>query len=309
MYDEGDFDYYLFDKNLQGDIVGIYNKYGTKICSYTYDAWGEFVVETTASSSFVERRIAEEYNPFRYRGYYYDVETRYYYLQTRYYNPAWGRFINPDSSSVLLASPSSLTDKNLYAYCDNNPIIRMDDEGEFWHILAGAAVGSLIGGVTKVITNVTTGKNWSDGVATAMAFGALSGALVSSGLPAPVIIIGSAFLAGSESMVTQSMEKGFDNIDYGEVAFDAVIGGVSAIGAGIGSGNSKHMMRQGVNATKRLFRSGVEGAGKAAKYYFSQTSKMFYKPLLRSILPDITKNVLLNTSVEYGRRGLNKLLS
>ena len=98
MYDEGDFDYYFFDKNIFGDIVGIYNENGRKICTYTYDAWG--VCETTLSSgiSSTERAVADQYNPFRYRGYYYDVETGYYYLQTRYYNPEWGRFLNADSA-------------------------------------------------------------------------------------------------------------------------------------------------------------------------------------------------------------------
>ena len=64
MYDEGDFDYYFFDKNIFGDIVGIYNENGRKICTYTYDAWG--VCETTLSSgiSSTERAVADQYNPF-----------------------------------------------------------------------------------------------------------------------------------------------------------------------------------------------------------------------------------------------------
>ena len=28
------------------------------------------------------------------------------------------------------------TDKNLDAYCDNNPVMRVDEDGEFGHILA-----------------------------------------------------------------------------------------------------------------------------------------------------------------------------
>ena len=32
-------------------------------------------------------------NPFRYRSYYYDIETGLYYLKTRYYSPEWCRFI------------------------------------------------------------------------------------------------------------------------------------------------------------------------------------------------------------------------
>jgi uncharacterized protein RhaS with RHS repeats len=38
----GTFEYYIFEKNLQGDIVAVYNSNGTKLVSYTYDAWGNF---------------------------------------------------------------------------------------------------------------------------------------------------------------------------------------------------------------------------------------------------------------------------
>ena len=38
-----------------------------------------------------------ELNPLRYRGYYYDAETGFYYLQSRYYDSKIGRFINADS--------------------------------------------------------------------------------------------------------------------------------------------------------------------------------------------------------------------
>jgi len=36
------------------------------------------------------------YNPFRYRSYYYDTETDWYYLQSRYYDPTVARFLNAD---------------------------------------------------------------------------------------------------------------------------------------------------------------------------------------------------------------------
>ena len=52
-------------------------------------------------------------NPFRYRGYYYDVESGLYYLNSRYYDPQTGRFINADDTDTLLYSLSELTDKNL----------------------------------------------------------------------------------------------------------------------------------------------------------------------------------------------------
>lgn len=53
-------------------------------------------------------------NPLRYRSYYYDSETGLYYVSSRYYDPEIGRFISPDTTDVLTATPMGLTDKNLY---------------------------------------------------------------------------------------------------------------------------------------------------------------------------------------------------
>ncbi len=60
-------------------------------------------------------------NPFRYRGYYYDAEIGIYYLQSRYYDPNTGRFINADSPEY-----ASVTGNNLFAYCNNNPVMNVD---------------------------------------------------------------------------------------------------------------------------------------------------------------------------------------
>ena len=65
------------------------------------------------------------YNPFRYRGYYYDIETGLYYLNSRYYNPEWGRFLNADACLY-----SSMLGFNLFAYCENNPVNYIDPYGE-----------------------------------------------------------------------------------------------------------------------------------------------------------------------------------
>ena len=123
-YAQNTFDVFFFEKNLQGDIVAIYNSSGTKIGTYTYDAWGNFTV-TTNSSVSLERLIVSTYNPFRYRGYYYDTDTSLYYLESRYYNAQWGRFLNGDSALY-----SNLLGFNQFIYCYNNPINYIDYYGE-----------------------------------------------------------------------------------------------------------------------------------------------------------------------------------
>ncbi|MCR5420393.1 MAG: RHS repeat-associated core domain-containing protein, partial [Lachnospiraceae bacterium] len=68
-------------------------------------------------------------NPFRYRGYYYDSETGWYYLQSRYYDPELKRFINADSTDLITCDYMSMMQYNLFAYCNDNPINKMDNSG------------------------------------------------------------------------------------------------------------------------------------------------------------------------------------
>ena len=61
-------------------------------------------------------------NPYRYRGYWFDNETGFYYLQSRYYDPQMGRFINADDEDLIDTTIEDLTDKNYYASTFRNDI-------------------------------------------------------------------------------------------------------------------------------------------------------------------------------------------
>ena len=115
-YAAGDFDTFWFTKNVHGDIVSVYNDNGTKLLTYHYDAWGNF---TTQWHLYNGSDYYASYNPFKYRGYYHDSETGFYYLNSRYYDPATGRFINADG---LVSTGQGLVGYNMYAYCNNNPV-------------------------------------------------------------------------------------------------------------------------------------------------------------------------------------------
>lgn len=119
--------FYLY--NGHGDVVQLTNGVGTVTKTYDYDAFG---VEMSPDS--------EDTNVIRYSGQYFDVETGTYYLQARYYDAAIGRFISADSYLGKDNDPLSL---NLYTYCNNNPIMYVDEDGHFGiiaAILLGAAV-------------------------------------------------------------------------------------------------------------------------------------------------------------------------
>ena len=113
---------YYFVCNWRGDVIQIYNASGTLVGSYTYDAWGK----VTENATSADTQGITETNPIRYRGYYYDTETRLYYLKSRYYDPAVKRFLNVDG---LVSTSIEDAAKNMFAYCTNNPVFYADSEG------------------------------------------------------------------------------------------------------------------------------------------------------------------------------------
>ena len=130
-YLESFFDSYLFGKNIQGDILYIYDKNGNRLVSYTYDAWGN-ILSTVYSNGGAS--TSARFNPLRYRGYYYDTETGLYYLNSRYYDSVAGRFINADG---YISTGQGLLSFNMFAYCGNNPVMFFDLMGACAHQIIG----------------------------------------------------------------------------------------------------------------------------------------------------------------------------
>ena len=144
MYDEnGDyigFNYagmnFYYIKNAQNDVIAIADSSGNVITSYTYDSWGKLL-------SMTGDYIIGYENPIRYRSYYYDNESGMYYLQSRYYNPEIGRFICADG---LVSTAQGMLSHNMFAYCNNNPVMYCDPSGNIahWAILGIIAVAVVV---------------------------------------------------------------------------------------------------------------------------------------------------------------------
>ena len=116
---------YFLASNPQGDITYIYDIDGNRVVTYNYDAWGNILSITGTKATTIGR-----YNPFRYRGYYYDNETGFYYLNSRYYDPSSGRFLNAD---VYINANGDIIGFNMFAYCGNNPVCNCDCRGTCPH--------------------------------------------------------------------------------------------------------------------------------------------------------------------------------
>ena len=139
---------YFYITNLQGDVMQIVSESGSVYGWYEYDAWGKLLTMDGNSSSIAE---ALSLNPLRYRGYIYDSETEFYYLQSRYYDLAVGRFISSDGIGYLGATETFLS-FNLFAYCENNPVMGYDPTG-YWDwggVIVG--VGIIVGTAITIAT-------------------------------------------------------------------------------------------------------------------------------------------------------------
>ena len=113
---------YYYVKNAQNDVTAIASADGTIIANYYYDSWGQ-ITEVTGNTEIAE------INPIRYRSYYYDSETEWYYLNTRYYSPELCRFINSDE---YVYTGQDISGYNMFAYCSNDPINKIDLNGDSW---------------------------------------------------------------------------------------------------------------------------------------------------------------------------------
>lgn len=128
----GKVNYYL--TNLQGGVMSIESSDGIPAASYCCDARGKILWSSGELAAL---------NSLRYRGYVYDQETGFYYLNSRYYDPAVGRFINPDS----LLNQESALGNNMFAYCLNNSMNMTDTEGNLPFLAVTAIIGAVVGAV------------------------------------------------------------------------------------------------------------------------------------------------------------------
>ena len=227
---------YYFEKTLQGDISRIYDSEGNVVGEYLYDAWGNLL----NADSLTE--IAKQ-NPVRYRGYYFDSETGFYYVSSRYYDPEIGRFLNADDTEYLGADGSVLS-YNLFAYCMNDPVNRFDVDGN-WSLPNWAKV--VVGAVATVAAVAVT--------------------VATGGAAAPVLIgvavstIGGAASGAIQHRVTTGTWKGADKAALDGAADGFMTGAISgAITGGVG------------RATQVLRNTSVAGKlGKTGKPLSSQS--------------------------------------
>ena len=225
---------YIYRKNIFGDVTAVYNDDGILQCTYEYDAWGNHIIYD-ADGKVVDGNSDNIglINPIRYRGYYFDEETGLYYLKTRYYDPQVGRFMTIDGIEYL--DPETINGLNLYAYCNNNPVMNVDYAGKswksfwknignwfddnWWKIAIG--VGAIVLGVlTMGVATLVTGAGFAAAL-TAMGTAAISSLIqvgISTAISAGIGLVVGGLTTGSWKGALNGMVNGIsDGIMWGGI--------------------------------------------------------------------------------------------
>ena len=235
---------YYYLKNGLEDIVAIVNSEKEIVAEYYYDGYGNCTISNNYTS------VIGSINHLRYRGYYLDDETGFYYLSSRYYDSNIGRFITKDDIEYLGVSATTVS-YNLYAYCNNDPVNNSDGSGNLtipnWaKVVIG--VGTIVG--LTIATTVT------GGVAGVILGAALNGA-VYGGIGGAVVGGISGTISNGVSGIVSGVCSGFMNgVIFGAVssallsASSITYGGVKVIGNAQKTGPLFHRAASNIEAGK-----------------------------------------------------------
>lgn len=244
-------DTYLYAKNIFKDVVGIYkiaSSASTLVAKYSYDAYGNTKVLNPNGTGNTSSSFIGNINPIRYRSYYYDNETGFYYCKSRYYVPKLRRWLTPDDPSYL--DNNNLNGINLYSYCNNNPIMFYDANGNipswaYWliggFVIAGSIaltiategaawpvlVGAIVGGTSGTFfggADFSNGFSWNwDNASKGFAWGSTAGALTGAVGMGTSSILSSAGYTGFSSLSLKFITNGIASLGFS--AFETMVEG------------------------------------------------------------------------------------
>ena len=199
-----------------GSIVAITDLNGKLVEARHFDAWGKVLSITDGNGNKLDKLLFDR----GYTGHEHLASVGLIHMNGRLYDPALHRFLMPDN---YIQDPFNTQNFNRYGYCLNNPLVYVDQNGEFWHLIIGAVIGGIINWTTHGAKFSAQGLGY-------FGVGAFAGAL-SAGVMGGTssALAGGAFSAGflgssSAAAVSSSFFSG------------AVIGAASGLTGGITSG-------------------------------------------------------------------------
>ena len=253
----GSWTLYNIGRDYLGNVTHIATSGGTLVAEYSYDPWGRLRdPDTHAVYS-----PGQEPELFLGRGFTGHEHLSWFGLvnmNARLYDPLLGRFLSPDPYVQALDFTQNF---NRYIYCLNNPLVYVDENGEWFHIVIFAAVG----GIGNLIGNWKNCDGFWEyltafgvGAAGGAAVAATGGAAAAGGsLWATASVIGVGAASGAATGATNDVIRqtgknfnGIENVDWNSVGISAASGGVAgAVGTGVGMSLSGVNIPININGT------------------------------------------------------------
>ena len=233
-----------FQPDIYGSPLFAANEQGQVLRYAERNIWGglKLPVHNDLNISGIEDSL-------RFTSYAYDPVIGKYFAQARFYDSRQGRMLSKDPVK---------RDVNGYPYCNNDPVNCVDPTGEVANVLAGGAIGFLVGGAfgyaNSAVSQLMSGKGFDSGKAWGAAFngaivGAVKGAVAGSGVGLP-LAIAADFAAGTiGSAVEQGIGEGV--VDAGK----SIAGGLT---------NAVNGLIYGNDTLKSLGEAAVKGAASGA---------------------------------------------
>ena len=259
---------YYLHRDYLGSIVMLTDEDGNIAERRHFDPWGQPIkVEDGAGKVLQGLTLLD-------RGF-----TGHEHLQTvglihmngRLYDPALHRFLQPDN---YVQDPFNTQNFNRYGYCLNNPLVYVDENGEFFHLIIGAVVGGILNWAFNGARLDAKGLGYFAVGAVAGAVGAgigsgvsasLAGGTFAGGFMSTSVAVSSSFINGAAIGAASGLGAGFVG-GFG----NGLVGGQN-IGQAFGSGITNGLIGMGMGGVIGGLSGGIDAVIDGRRFWDGAT--------------------------------------
>ena len=242
--------YYTYTDHL-GSLLTTTAANGTVLLDQNFDAWGRLRHPINWDYANVPAPTSYLYRGFT--GHEHLTNFNLINMNGRLYDPVVGRVLSVDN---YLQDPFGTQDYNRYSYAKNNPLVYTDPDGEWVHIVIGAAIGGFVNFGIKIFKDPT---NIKDAVV-AFGIGAVAGAVTAATGGAATSALGlsaasftGGAVAGASGAATWGLVQGLGNKIFLNQSYS-----FKEWAIGVGVGGLTGGVIGGLRAPKGNFLNGVK---------------------------------------------------
>ncbi|WP_301003487.1 FG-GAP-like repeat-containing protein [Phocaeicola sartorii] len=221
-------------RDYLGNITHITDNSGKLLAEYSYDAWGRMRNPVNQNvylpGSEPDLLLGRGYTGHEHLSVFGLIN-----MNARLYDPVLGRFLSPDPFVQL---PDNLRSLNRYGYGMCNPLCYVDENGEFWWIVAAAVIGGVVNAAihSDQINSVGSFFGYFGVGAAAGALGAVTGGAIAGAVGGLSGVAGGAIIGAGSGAASGAVFGAGNAAMAGGNFGDILSGGLSGAASGALSG-------------------------------------------------------------------------